>query len=365
MIKRADLSRDYAAHREEYLQAITKVCEETAFSGGKYADRFADEFADYLGVAAATGVNNGTSALHLAMLALGIGPGDEVIIPANTFIATAWGATYCGATPVFVDCTADTWEIDPAKIEEKITERTKAIAGVHLYGQPFDFAAVKDIADRHGLFTIEDCAQSVAAEFEGKRTGGLCDIGCFSFYPGKNLYAFGEGGAVTSNNPELIEKINVLKEHGSSRRYYHDCVGYNMRLEGIQGAVLSVSLKYLDGWTDRRIEIGRRYEREIDNPLFKLQVHPENTKAVYHLFEVQVPDPEHFLTYMKEHDIECTRHYPVPCHLQNAYAGLGYKEGDCPNAEQLAARCADLPLYPELTDDEVSRIIDRCNAYRG
>ncbi len=363
MLKRIDLTRDYHKHKAEYLEAIEAVCEATAFSGGSFSDKFDEEFARYCGVKAATGVNNGTTALQAAMIALGVGPGDEVIVPANTYIATAWGVTHAGATPVFVDCTADTWEIDPAGIEEKITDKTKGIIGVHLYGQPFDFAAVKAIADKHGLFVVEDCAQAHGAEFEGKRVGGLGDIGCFSFYPGKNLYAFGEGGSCTSNNEEYIDTINVLKNQGCRVRYYHERVGYNMRLEGIQGAVLSVSLKYLDEWTERRRAIGKRYMAEITNDKFVLQAHPENTNPVFHLFEVQVPDPDDFLAYMAKNDVECNRHYPVPCHLQKAYANLGYKEGDCPNAERLASHCATLPLFPEMTDEEVSLVIDLCNRY--
>lgn len=347
------------------MSAIGKVCEDTAFSGGKYADQFAASFAQYLGVKYATGVNNGTSALQLAMLALGIGEGDEVIVPANTYIASAWGVTYTGATPVFVDCTPDTWEIDPSKIEEKITDRTKAIIGVHLYGQPFDYDAVREIADRHHLYVVEDCAQSAGAEYKGIKTGHLADIGCFSFYPGKNLYAFGEGGANTTDNPEWMDTINVLKNQGCRVRYYHERVGYNMRLEGIQGAILSVGLKYLDQWNARRIELGQRYDREITNPLFRKQAHPSNTRPVYHLYEVQVPDPEHFLQYMKDHEVECNRHYPVPCHLQKAYADLGYKVGDCPNAERLAAHCATLPMFPEMTDEEATLVIDLCNRYQN
>ncbi|WP_034445994.1 DegT/DnrJ/EryC1/StrS family aminotransferase [Butyrivibrio sp. AE2032] len=363
MLKRIDLTRDYHKHKAEYMAAIEAVCEETAFSGGSFADKFDKEFADYCHVKYATGVNNGTTALQAAMIALGVGPGDEVIVPANTYIATAWGVTHAGATPVFVDCTADTWEIDPSKIEEKITDKTKGIIGVHLYGQPFDFAGVKAIADKHGLFVVEDCAQAHGAEFEGKRVGGLGDIGCFSFYPGKNLYAFGEGGSCTSNNEEYIDTINVLKNQGCRVRYYHERIGYNMRLEGVQGAVLSVSLKYLDEWTARRREIGKRYMAEIKNDKFVLQAHPENTDPVFHLFEVQVPDPDAFLAYMAKNDVECNRHYPVPCHLQKAYADLGYKEGDCPNAERLAAHCATLPLFPEMTDEEVALVIKLCNEY--
>lgn len=362
-LPRIDLKRDYDKHKDEYLAAIEKVCEETAYSGGRFADEFAKEFADYCNVKYCTGVNNGTTALQAAMIALGVGRGDEVIVPANTYIATAWGVTHAGATPVFVDCTADTWEIDPSRIEERITERTKGIIGVHLYGQPFDFGKVKEIADKHGLFVVEDCAQAHGAEFEGKRVGSLGDIGCFSFYPGKNLYAFGEGGACTSDNEGYIDTINVLKNQGCRVRYYHERVGYNMRLEGIQGAVLSVSLKYLDEWTQKRREIGKRYCREITNEKFILQAHPANTNPVYHLFEVQVPNPEDFLKYMDKNGVECNRHYPVPCHLQKAYEELWYSRGDCPNAEQLANHCATLPLFPEMTEDEVSLVIDLCNRY--
>ena len=363
MIRRIDLSRNYNNHKEEYLKAIGEVCSETAFSGGKYADLFDREFADYLGVKGVSGVNNGTSALHLAMLCLGIGKDDEVIVPANTYIATAWGVSYTGARPVFADCTGDTWEIDPADIEKKITSRTKAVIGVHLYGQPFDYDAVHEITKKHGLFLVEDCAQSAGAEYNDKKTGSLCDIGCFSFYPGKNLYAFGEGGAVSSSNPDYIDMVNVYKNQGCRTRYYHEVIGYNMRLEGIQGAVLSVGLKYLDEWNRTRSEKGRRYDSEIINPLIKKQTHPGNTKPVYHLYEIQVPDPEQFIEYMKENGIECQRHYPVPCHLQEAYKDLGYRPGDCPNAEELASHCVTLPMYPELTDEEADFVIEKCDAY--
>ena len=363
MLKRIDLERDYRRHREEYLEAIRAVCEETAFSGGRFADRFEKEFADHVGVKACAAVNSGTSALHLAMMALGVGPGDEVIVPANTFIATAWGVSYTGATPVFADCTADTWEIDPEDVRRKITKKTKAIIGVHLYGQPFDVAAVSKIAKEHGLYLVEDCAQAHDALFEGKKAGSLCDIGCFSFYPGKNLYAFGEGGAVTSNRTEWIDKIQVIKNQGSKERYRHELLGFNYRMEGIQGAVLSVSLRYLEDWTTRRREIGKRYLAEIRNKKLLMQAHPENTTPVFHLFELQTENPEALIAYMREHDTECNRHYPVPCHLQEAYRHLGYKKGDCPNAEQLADRCVTLPLFPEMTEEEVSLVIDLCNRY--
>lgn len=364
MIKRIDLSRDYQKHEKEYLAAIKACCEDAAFSGGKYADKFDAEFALYVGTQFCQGVNNGTSALHVALAALGVGFGDEVIVPANTYIATAWGVTYTGATPVFVDCTADTWEIDASKIEEKISEKTKGIIGVHLYGQPFDFNAVRQVAEKHGLFVLEDCAQAHGAMYDGQMVGSLGEMGCFSFYPGKNLYAFGEGGAVTTNNSEYDRFIRIMKNQGCDVRYYHEIIGYNYRLEGIQGAVLSVSLNYLPEWTKRRIQIGERYMKEIDNPRIIKQAHPENTSPVYHLFEVEVEgDPEDFLTYMKGNDIECNRHYPVPCHLQRAYSFLNYKEGDCPNAEYLAKHCATLPLFPEMTDEEIEKVIKVINEY--
>ncbi len=364
MLKRIDLTRDYQKHKEEYLKAIQAVCEETAFSGGPFADRFDEEFARYCEVPYAAGVNNGTSALQCAMLALGIGTGDEVIVPANTYIASAWGVSYTGAIPVFVDCTADTWEIDPDRIEEKITARTKAIIGVHLYGQPFEYNKVKAIADKYNLFVVEDCAQAHGARYEGKKVGGLGDMGCFSFYPGKNLYAFGEGGSVTAHKKEYIDYINVLKNQGCKTRYYHDVVGYNMRLEGLQGAVLSVSLNYLPEWTGRRQEIGEMYLQGITNPVFTMQTHPDNTDPVFHLFVVTVKRPDEFIDYMEKLGIECNKHYPVPCHLQKAYAELGYKAGDCPNAEYLASHCVTLPLFPEMTDDEVEMVIRACNNYQ-
>lgn len=362
-IKRIDLTRDYEMHRAEYQAAIGQVCREAAFSGGRYADAFDREFAEYVGVPYACGVNNGTSALHLAMLALGVGEGDEVIVPANTYIATAWGVSYTGARPVFADCTPDTWELDPGALEAKITDRTKGIIGVHLYGQPFDFAGVKAVADRYGLFVAEDCAQAHGARFEGKNVGSLGEVGCFSFYPGKNLYAFGEGGSVTCSREEYYRHMTRLKNQGCDVRYYHDEIGYNYRLEGLQGAVLSVSLKYLPGWTRRRQEIGRRYIREISNPLITMQAHPENTETVFHLFVIQVDERERFIKYMADADVECNMHYPVPCHLQKAYRHLGGRQDDCPNAERLAGHCVTLPLFPEMREDEVDRVIELCNRF--
>ena len=360
-IKRIDLKRHVSLHKQEYMEAIEKVLDETAFSGGPYVKKFDQEFAEYCNVKYASGVDNGTSALHCAMAALGVGPGDEVIVPAHTFIATAWGPTYTGATPVFADVTPDTWLLDAKSVKEKITPKTKAIIGVHLYGEPFDYDAVKAVAG--DIPIVEDCAQAHGAIYKGTKVGGLGALGCFSFYPGKNLYCFGEGGSVTTNNKEYIDYVNVMKEHGSSVRYYHDMIGYNMRMDGIQGAVLSVELNYLDQWTKRRQEIGQRYLREITNPLIRMQAQKEGAESVFHLFVVTVPEREKFIEHMESNGIYCDQHYPVPCHLQKAYEYLGYKKGDCPNAEYVAEHCCSLPMYPELRDDEVERVIAACNSF--
>lgn len=365
IIKRIDLGRDFKRHHDEYMAAIEAVCDVTAYSGGSFVERFEGHFAEYCGTKHAIGVNNGTSALHCAMAALGVGEGDEVIVPANTFIATAWGVSYTGATPVFADCTADTWEISPESVEKLITPRTKGIVGVHLYGQPFEYDSIRRIADEHGLFVAEDCAQAHGALYNGRKVGSLGEIGCFSFYPGKNLYCFGEGGCVTTDNDEYYEYMKMFKEHGSRERYHHDMIGYNMRLEGIQGAVLDVSLGYLDEWTKRRRELSHRYIENIHNPAIAMQAHPDNTTPVFNLFVVEVDDRERFMQYMKDKGILCDIHYPIPCHLQKAYANLGYKPGDCPNAEYLAAHCVSLPMFPELTDEEAERVIVACNEYKG
>ncbi len=358
-----DIKRQYKFHKAEFMEAIEMVCEETAFSGGKYVENFEKEFARYIGTEYCSCVDSGTAALFLAVEALGISEGDEVIVPANTFIASAWGAVHAGATPVFVDCTSDTWEIAAEKLEEKITERTKAIIGVHLYGNPFDFDEVNRIAKKHGLFVIEDCAQAHGALYKGKKVGTLGDIACFSFYPGKNIGAFGEGGAITTNNVEYYNKINLLKNHGSSVRYHHDIVGYNMRMGGIQGAILSVKLNYLDGWNQRRREIAAKYLEQIKNSKIKFQKISELVVPVYHIFEIQVDDSEKFMEYMNDKGILCGRHYPIPCHLQKVFADLGYEVGDMPNAEELAEHCISLPMFPELTESEIARVIETCNEY--
>jgi dTDP-4-amino-4,6-dideoxygalactose transaminase len=358
-----DLKKQYLQIRNDVLSKIENVLEDTAFSGGKYVEEFEKNFANYCDTKYCVAVNNGTSALHLAMLALGIGEGDEVIVPANTFIATAWGVSYCNATPVFVDCTADTWEIDASKIEEKITPKTKAIAGVHLYGQPFDIDTVKAIAQKHNLYLVEDAAQAHGAYYKGKRVGGFGEMACFSFYPGKNLGTYGEGGGIVTNDEKYFKHLQSLRNHGSVVRYYHDEIGYNMRMGGIEAAVLSVKLQYLDKWNNRRKEIARMYQQGITNPKIKMQAQPEFTDSVYHLFVITTEDRDGLMKYLNEHQIFPGLHYPVPCHLQKAYAHLGYKQGDCPNAEYLASHCLSLPMFAELSDTEVEKVIEVLNKF--
>lgn len=350
--------------KKEIFEAFEKVYENTAFSGGTFVEEFEKKFAAFCGTQYTVGLNNGTSALHLAMLALGIGTGDEVIVPANTFIATAWGVSYTGATPVFVDCTADTWQIDSTKVGQKITSKTKAIIGVHLYGQPFNIDAIAAVAKKYNLFFVEDAAQAQGAKFKNITVGGFGEMACFSFYPGKNLGACGEAGGITTNSETYYKHLQNLRNHGSAVRYYHDEVGYNYRMGGLEGASLSIKLKYLNSWNERRKAMARRYQSEIKNTKIKMQAQPEWADSIYHLFVVTADNRENFIKYLNKNNINPGLHYPVPCHLQKAYAHLGYKKGDCPNAEYLAEHCVSLPMYAELTDEEVTRITDVLNNYK-
>ena len=363
MIPCLDLKRQHKALKNELFAAFEKVYENTAFSGGPFVEAFENDFAKYIGSKYAIGVGNGTIALHLAMLTLGIGKGDEVIVPANTFIATAWGVSHAGATPVFVDCTPDTWEINTKQIEAAITPQTKAIIGVHLYGQACDIDAILSICKKHNLFFIEDAAQAQGAKYKGKNVGVFGEMACFSFYPGKNLGACGEAGGITTNNEKYKIHIHSLRNHGCAVRYYHDEIGYNYRMGGFEGASLQVKLKYLDGWNTRRKEIARMYQTGITNPKITMQKQADFSDSVYHLFVITTPKKDEFVTYLQTHGINPAFHYPVPCHLQKAYTHLGYKIGDFPNSEYLAEHCVSLPMFPELTDEEVNAVIEAVNRY--
>jgi dTDP-4-amino-4,6-dideoxygalactose transaminase len=359
-----DLKGQHQQVKQEIFEAFEKVYENTAFSGGPFVEEFEKTFSDYTNTKFTIGVNNGTSALHLAMIALGIGHGDEVIIPANTFIATAWGVSYTGAIPVFVDCDPNTWEIDASRIEAKITSKTKAIIGVHLYGMPFDIDAVKAICTKYNLFLVEDAAQAQGAKYKGKVVGSFGEMACFSFYPGKNLGACGEAGGITTNNENYFKHLQSLRNHGSMVRYFHNEIGYNMRMGGLEGASLSIKLKYLTTWNDRRRKIAKRYQSEIKNTCIQMQAQQEGVDSIYHLFVVIAKEKDRFVSYLNEWNINPGFHYPVPCHLQKAYSNLNYKKGDFPNSELLAANCVSLPMYNELTDEEVSYVINVINNFK-
>ncbi len=358
------LKEQYESIKTETLETVAKVFGDVSFSAGKYVDEFEKNFSTVCGVDNVAGVSNGTSAIHLCMLALGIKEGDEVIVPANTFIASAWGACHVNATPVFVDCDSRTWNIDAAKMEEKITAKTKAVVGVHLYGQPFDVDVVKAITEKHKLFLVEDCAQAHMAKYKGKFAGSFGDIAAFSFYPGKNLGAYGEAGAVVSENKELIDKVRILINQGSEKKYYHSVIGYNMRMDAVQAAILNLKLKYLPAWTKRRQEIAKMYQRGITNPQITMQFQPENSESAYHLFVVTTPERARLIEYLNANGIQPGIHYPVPIHLQKAFDFLNYKKGNFPNAEYLSEHCLSLPMYPELTDDEVNYVIQKVNEFR-
>lgn len=358
-----DLKEQHVQINKEIFEAFAKVYKETAFSGGPFVEEFEKSFSNYTHAKHTIAVNNGTSSLHLAMLALGIGKGDEVIVPANTFIATAWGVSYTGAVPVFVDCDPDTWEIDASEIEAKITSRTKAVIGVHLYGQPFDIDAVNALCRKHNIYLIEDAAQAQGSRYKGVIIGIFGEMGCFSFYPGKNLGACGEGGCIITNNEGYARHLRSLRSHGTEVRYYHDEIGYNYRMGGLEAASLTIKLKYLENWNNRRRYIARIYQQNINNPKVRMQQKPEWADGIYHLFVITTENRDELMKFLRERNINPALHYPVPCHLQKAYSNFGYKKGDLPDAEYLSDHCLSLPMYPQLTDDEVNYVVDTINRF--
>jgi dTDP-4-amino-4,6-dideoxygalactose transaminase len=304
-------------------------------------------------------VGNGTDALWLALLALGIGEGDEVITVPNTFIATAEAITYCKARPVFVDVDQDTFTMNPAELEKRLTEKTKAIIPVHLFGQPADMDPILDFARAHGLFVIEDAAQAHGATYKGRKAGTTGDAGCFSFYPGKNLGAFGEGGAVVTNDPELRKQIQMLRDHGQSQKYYHTLMGWNCRMDGIQGAVLSIKLRHLDEANSLRRKHALEYNQVfagIDEILTPLEA--SYARHVYHVYAIRVQERDRVLRHLQEKGIGCAVHYPVPVHLQEACSNLGYTKGAFPIAENLADQFLSLPMFPELTEEQTAYVAD-------
>lgn len=358
-----DLKAQYLKIKDEIDQAIHAVIEKSAFAAGPFVKAFEEKFADRHQAKYCVGVNSGTSALHIAMWALGLGPGDEIIVPTNTFFATAEAVSLCGATPVFVDCEPRYFNIDPRKIENAISKKTKAIIPVHLYGQSAQMDEIQSIAAKNRLIIIEDCAQAHLTEYQGKKVGTFGTCGCFSFYPGKNLGAYGEAGAVLTSDESLYKKMMALRDHGSTQKYYHDYVGHNYRMEGIQGAVLEVKLKYLEDWTRKRrqnADLYRKYLRGIK----QVEVPQEmlGGRHVYHLFVVKVERRAELINYLKNEGIATGIHYPVPCHLQKAYANLPVRT-PLPISEKLAHDILSLPMYAELSEEEIRYVCEKIKAF--
>jgi dTDP-4-amino-4,6-dideoxygalactose transaminase len=355
-----DLKAHHAPMIEEFGGAIRKVIQSGAFAGGPFVERFEEELAGYCGSKYAIGVGNGTDAIWLTLLALGIGEGDEVITVPNTFIATAEAIIYCKAEPVFVDVDETTFTMDPAELEKSLTARTKAIIPVHLFGQPADMDPILELARAHGLFVIEDAAQAHGAAYKGRKAGTMGDAGCFSFYPGKNLGAFGEAGAVVTNDAELLRKIQNLRDHGQTRKYHHALMGWNCRMDGIQAAVLSIKLRHLEEGNALRRQHALQYNQAfVGLDAVATPFEANYARHVYHVYAIRVQERDDVWHSLEERGIGCAVHYPIPIHLQEACRNLGYTPGAFPVAENLAEEFLSLPMFPELTEDQIEHVV-RC-----
>ncbi len=358
-----DLYKQYNHIKPEVDEAIERVIKNSSFIGGEEVRLFEEEFARYCDASCCVGVNSGTDALKFICMALGIEEGDEVILPVNTFIATALGVSSVGAIPVFVDCEDTTYNIDTEKIEEKITSRTKAIIAVHLYGQPAEMDSILSIAEKHKLHVIEDACQAHGAYYKNRRVGTFGVASAFSFYPGKNLGAYGDGGAVITNDVGITEKIKKLREYGQEEKYVHTEMGTNSRLDGLQAAILRVKLKHMDEWNDKRRSVAACYLGALNDFQIKLPVTRPERSHVFHLFVIETDNRDELLEFLKQKEIFCGIHYPIPLHFQGAYRELGYKAGDFPVAERSASRILSLPIYPELKEEEINYIKDALNEF--
>jgi dTDP-4-amino-4,6-dideoxygalactose transaminase len=349
-----DLKIQYKSIKDEIQKALTEVMENTAFAGGPFVSRFEADFATFCGSKYAVGVGNGTDALWVSLIALGIKPGDEVITVPSSFIATAEAISYAGAKPVFVDILDTTYNMDPSLLKKAMTKKVKAIIPVHLFGQPADMDPILEIGAEYGIPVVEDSCQGHGSEYKGKKAGTLGRTGCFSFYPGKNLGAYGEAGAVTTDDEQLAGKMRTFRDHGQAKKYYHDGIGWNARMDGFQGAVLGVKLKYLAAWNDARRENAALYNKLLSGiPGLVLPVEADYAKHVYHIYAVRVKERDRFISYLGEKGVACGIHYPVPIHLQKAYDFLSLKEGSFPVAEKCASEFVSLPMFPELTQEQI------------
>ena len=358
MIPLADLGAQYRQLKPEIDAAIQRVLTDARFVQGPAVETFEQAFAEYCRVPYAVAVNSGTSALHVALLAVGVKPGDEVITVPFTFAATVAAIEYTGARPVLVDIDPEFYTMAPDALERVITPRTRAIVPVHLFGQPADMDAITRIARQHRIPIIEDAAQAHGAEYRGRRAGSMGDIGCFSFYPAKNLGAFGEGGAAVTSNPEYAETLRLLRSWGEKRRYEHLIRGFNYRMDGLQGAVLGVKLKYLEGWTDARIRLAHRYTEQLAGTQAVPPRERDGVRHVYQAYSVRVRQRDAWRAYLADRQIQTAIHYPVPIHLQPAYSDLGYGSGSFPVAESVAREILSLPIYPELNQAQVDEVAD-------
>lgn len=359
-----DLKSPHVELRDELVEAFGKVLDSGWFILGAELEHFETEYAQYCGAKHCIGVSNGLEALHLILRAYGIGEGDEVIVPANTYIATWLAVSYAGATPIPVEPRADTYNIDPDRIEAAITPRTKAVIAVHLYGQPAEMTSIRRIADKHGLKVIEDAAQSQGAFYEGGKSGALGDAAGHSFYPGKNLGALGDGGAITTNDAELAEKIRVLRNYGSRIKYLNEVKGYNARLDEMQAAFLRIKLAKLDEWNARRKNIANLYLSELDGSIVSLPRVIEGADPVWHVFVVRNSRRDELQKHLSEHGIGTVIHYPTPPHLQAAYKELNYQENAFPLTESIHKEILSLPIGPHLTPDEARYVVEVVNAFR-
>lgn len=354
MIPFVDLQAQYRRIKPEIDAAVLRVLESAQFILGPAVASFERDFAAYCRTSEAIGVNSGTSALHLSLLAAGIGPGDEVITVPFTFVATVAAIEYAGAKPVFVDVEPEYWTMDPAKLKAALTPRTKAIIPVHLYGQAADMDPILDFARRHGLAVIEDACQAHGADYRGRRCGSMGDLGCFSFYPGKNLGAYGEGGAVVTNDAAMAKKIRLLRAWGEETRYEHKLRGFNYRMDGVQGAILGVKLRYLEEWIEARRRLAKEYAAQLADSGAHLPKERTDVRHVYHLYVIRVADRDVWRAKLTDAGVQTGVHYPIPVHLQPAYRDLGYSPGDFPVSEQAGKEVLSLPIYPELTREQIS-----------
>lgn len=356
------LDRGFFAYQKEFEDKAIEVLRSGWYVLGKEVSAFEEEFAAYIGSKYSVGLASGLDALILAFRVLGIGAGDEVIVQSNTYIASVMGITINGATPVFVE-PDEFYGMDASKIEEKITERTKAILVVHLYGQACRMDMICDIVKKHGLYLVEDCAQSHGAAFHGQMTGTFGDIGCFSFYPSKNLGAFGDGGAITTNDEKIANEIKILRNYGSEKRYYNKVVGMNSRLDELQAGLLRVRLSHMDALTKEKQEIAARYDEKLNNPAFSIPQKRENSIHVYHQYVIKSAYRDQLIAYLNDKEIATIIHYPIPPHLAEAYQYLGYHKGDFPVAERFADCVLSIPMYNGMTTQEQDYVIEALNAF--